>query len=151
LYIMVLVIGLFAYMQGVMLYVVRHAVAKEQALDIGRAFIAAMFLFFGLLGNVMGKVRKNFYIGVRVPWTLASDRVSNDTPRLAACRWFAAGAIGFLMIALGAPWIPAMALLLIAALAPIIYSFVHYKNLEHSGELTIKGSGTDSAIDPGEF
>ena len=41
------------------------------------------------MGNVMGKVRKNFYIGIRVPWTLASDRVWNDTHRLAA--WLMVG------------------------------------------------------------
>ncbi len=30
-------------------------------------------LGLGLMGNVMGKVRRNFYVGFRVPWTLASD------------------------------------------------------------------------------
>ena len=60
-------------------------------MDIGRAMIGGMFLFFALLGNVMGKVRKNFYIGIRVPWTLASDRVWNDTHRLAAWMMVAGG------------------------------------------------------------
>ena len=103
LYIMVLVVGLFAYMDGVMLYVVHQTVAKQATVDLGRAFLAGLFLFFGLLGNVIGKVRRNFYIGVRVPWTLASDRVWNDTHRLAAWVWVAAGVIGFAMIVLGAP------------------------------------------------
>ena len=96
LYIMVLVVGLFAYMHGVLLYVVHQKTAGGATFDLGRAFIAGMFLFFGLLGNVIGKVRKNFYIGIRVPWTLASDRVWNDTHRLAAWVWVAAGVIGFL-------------------------------------------------------
>ena len=42
----------------------------------------------------MGKVCKNFYIGIRVPWTLASDRVWNDTHRLAAWVMVAASVIG---------------------------------------------------------
>ena len=87
-------------MHGVLLYVVHQTVAKEATVDLGRAFIAGMFLFFALLGNVIGKVRKNFYIGVRVPWTLASDRVWNDTHRLAAWVMVAAGVIGFVMIVL---------------------------------------------------
>jgi uncharacterized membrane protein len=135
LYIMVLCTGLFGYMHGAILYVVHQTVAKEATIDLGRAFMAGMFLFFGLMGNVIGKVRKNFYIGVRVPWTLASDRVWNDTHRLAAWIWVAAGLIGFVMIVLGAPILAAFAVLGSSALIPIIYSFVHYKSLERRGAL----------------
>ena len=87
------------------------------------------------MGNVMGKVRKNFYIGVRVPWTLASDRVWNDTHRLAAWVMVAAGVIGFAMIVLGAPIMAAFAVLIVSAFIPVIYSFVHYKSLERRGAL----------------
>jgi uncharacterized membrane protein len=135
LYIMVLVVGLFAYMDAVMLYVVHQTVAKHATVDLGRAFLAGMFLFFALMGNVMGKVRKNFYIGVRVPWTLASDRVWNDTHRLAAWTWVSAGAIGFAMIVLGAPIMAAFGVLIVSAFIPVIYSFVHYKSLERRGAL----------------
>jgi uncharacterized membrane protein len=135
LYIMVLVVGLFAYMHAVLLYVVYQSVTKEATFDLGRGFIAGLFLFFGLMGNVMGKVRKNFYIGVRVPWTLASDRVWNDTHRLAAWVWVSAGAIGFAMIVLGAPIIAAFIVLIVSAFIPVIYSFVHYKSLERRGAL----------------
>jgi uncharacterized membrane protein len=130
LYIMVLVIGLFGYMQGVLLYVVYQTVSKQPTPDIGRAFLAGLFLFFALTGNVLGKVRRNFYIGVRVPWTLASDRVWNDTHRLAAWVMVAAGAIGFGMIVLGAPIIAAFVVLILSAFIPVVYSFVHYKSLE---------------------
>jgi uncharacterized membrane protein len=135
LYIMVLVTGLFCYMQGVLLYTINQTVAKQPSIDLGRAFIGGMFLFFGLLGNVLGKVRKNFYIGVRVPRTLASDRVWNDTHRLAAWVFVGAGVIGFLMIILGAPIMPAVVVLLLSALIPVVYSFVHYKALERRGAL----------------
>ncbi|MFI5461425.1 MAG: SdpI family protein [Isosphaerales bacterium] len=135
LYIMVLCTCLFGYMNGVILYVTHQTVAKEATFDLGRAFIAGLFLFFGLLGNVIGKVRKNFYIGVRVPWTLASDRVWNDTHRLAAWVWVAAGVIGFGMIVLGAPFVAAFAVLIVSAFIPVIYSFLHYKSLERRGAL----------------
>jgi uncharacterized membrane protein len=135
LYIMVLCTGLFGYMHGVMLYVIHQTVAKEATFEMGRAFTAGMFLFFALLGNVIGKVRKNFYIGVRVPWTLASDRVWNDTHRLAAWVWVSAGLIGFGMIVLGAPILAAFAVLIVSAFIPVIYSFLHYKSLERRGAL----------------
>ncbi len=135
LYIMVLVIGLFTYMEGVLLYVVHQTVAKQPTIDIGRAFLAGLFPFFGLMGHVMGKVKKNFYIGVRVPWTLASDRVWNDTHRLAAWVMITSGAIGFAMIIFGAPILAAFAVLVVSALIPVIYSFLHYKSLERQGAL----------------
>jgi uncharacterized membrane protein len=135
LYIMVLTTGLFAYMEGVLLYVVHHAVANAATVDIGRAFIAGLFLFFTLLGNVIGKVRRNFYIGVRVPWTLASDRVWNDTHRLAAWVMVAAGLIGFLITITGLSLILAIGVLISSALVPVVYSFVHYKALERRGAL----------------
>jgi len=136
LYIMVLTTGLFAYMNGVILLATWQEVRQgPKFMDIGRVLMAGIFLFFALLGNVMGKVRKNFYIGIRVPWTLASDRVWNDTHRLAAWIMVAAGVIGFLLIIAGASPIVALSLLIGSMLIPVVYSFVHYKVLERRGAL----------------
>ena len=137
-----LVLGLFGYMQAVLLYVVHQSCRREAPpIDLGRAFIAGMFLFFGLMGNVMGKVRKNFYIGIRVPWTLASDRVWNDTHRVAAWVWVAVGIIGFVMDDPRRADPPSILLLVVAALIPIVYSFVHYKSLERRGALVESSLG----------
>jgi uncharacterized membrane protein len=135
LYIMLLVVGLFAYIQGLLLYTVQQSVAKGHAVPFGQTFIAGMFLFFGLLGNVLGKVRKNFYIGIRVPWTLASDRVWNDTHRMAGWLWVVAGFVGCGLVILGVPIFIPIILLIVAAFIPIFYSFFHYKALERRGAL----------------
>jgi uncharacterized membrane protein len=135
LYIMDLVLGLFTFMQAVLLYTVYQAVHGDSSFDIGRGFFAGIFLFFGLMGNVLGRVRKNFYIGIRVPWTLASDRVWNDTHRMGAWVMVAAGVIGFLLTILGAPiWVP-IVVLVGSMVIPLVYSFVHYKALEKAGQL----------------
>lgn len=136
LYIMVLITGLFAYMNGVILMATWQEVREgPKFMDIGRPLIAGIFLFFAFLGNVMGKVRKNFYIGIRVPWTLASDRVWNDTHRLAAWVMVTVGVIGFLLIIAGVSPIVAIVLLIGSMLIPAVYSFVHYKALERRGAL----------------
>ncbi len=135
LYIMLLVVGLFAYMQAVLLYTVHQSVTNGSRVPLGQVFIAGMFLFFGLMGNVMGKVRKNFYIGIRVPWTLASDRVWNDTHRMAGWLWVGAGILGFGLVVLGAPIYIPIVLLVLAGLIPVVYSFFHYKALERKGAL----------------
>lgn len=39
-------------------------------------------LLFIIIGNYMGKVRRNYMFGIRTPWTLASDLSWNKTHRL---------------------------------------------------------------------
>jgi uncharacterized membrane protein len=131
LFVMVVVIGLMGYIQGVILYSAAHG----GRLDMTRTLFGGLFLFFAVLGNVLGRVRRNFYMGVRVPWTLASERVWNDTHRVAAWLFVACGLAGFLIVIAGLPIFAALAVLLLAVLVPIIYSFVHYKALERRGAL----------------
>ena len=47
----------------------------------------------------MGKVRRNFWVGIRTPWTLASEQVWYSTHRFAA-RTMVAGAL----LSLAATW-----------------------------------------------
>ena len=47
-----------------------------------RLVIGGLMVFFAVLGNVMGKVRRNLWIGVRAPWTLASAVVWDRTHRV---------------------------------------------------------------------
>jgi uncharacterized membrane protein len=136
LYILVLTSALFTYMHGVILLATWQEVREgPKVIDIGRVLIGGLFLFFALLGNVMGKVRKNFYIGIRVPWTLASDRVWNDTHRLAAWLMVAGGVIGFLIVVAGLPMVVAFGVIIVTFAIPVVYSFVHYKALERRGAL----------------
>ena len=135
LYIMVVLTALFAYLHLLTLYAVWKSVAQHEQFDLGRPLVAGIFLMYALMGNVLGKVRKNFYIGVRVPWTLASDRVWNDTHRVAAWIMVSAGLLGFIMTLAGVPFLYSIALFIVSAFVPIIYSFVHYKALERRGAL----------------
>lgn len=135
LYIMDVALGLLTYMQCVLLYTVYQVVHGDASFDIGRGFLAGIFLFFAMMGNVLGKVRKNFYIGIRVPWTLASERVWNDTHRLGAWVMTLAGVIGFIMSILGVPVWASIIVLIGCMLILVVYSFVHYKALERAGEL----------------
>jgi uncharacterized membrane protein len=131
LFIMVLIVGLMGYLQAVILYAAAHGAQ----VDVGRALVAGTFLFFAMMGNVLGRVRRNFYIGVRVPWTLASERVWNDTHRVAAWLFVACGLAGFVIALAGLPLAAAFAVLGVALVVPVVYSFVHYKQLERRGAL----------------
>jgi uncharacterized membrane protein len=131
LYVMTLAIGVMAYIHGVVLY----AVASGRKIDMTRALFAGLFLFLALLGNVMGRIKRNFYIGVRVPWTLASERVWNDTHRVAAWLMVGCGLAGFVMVIAGLPVAASFAVFAVAVVGSIGYAFVHYKQLERQGAL----------------
>jgi uncharacterized membrane protein len=128
-FIVMLVLGLFAYIHVLTLFA-----AHNRAFDFPRTMLGGMFLFFALLGNVLGKVKRNFYVGIRVPWTLASERVWNETHRLAAWLMVGAGLLGFLMVVFKAPILIPCVILGVAFIVPIVYSFVLSKRLEASGE-----------------
>ncbi len=128
--IMLIVVSLFAYFYGLILWV-----GSGHAINIGRALSGGICLLFILLGGLLGKVRRNFYIGVRTPWTLASERVWNETNRLAAKTMVASGLVGLALTAIGLYGWPMVAALLAGAVIPVAYSLVFYKQLAHRGEL----------------
>jgi uncharacterized membrane protein len=130
LYIMVMILTLVAYVHALVL-----AAGLSMAIDMTRAVEGGICLLIALLGNVLGKVRRNFYVGVRTPWTIANEQVWNATHRFAAKTLFAGGLAGLVAVILRAPfWVP-IAWILIGALAPVIYSLIFYKQLERSGGL----------------
>lgn len=54
-------------------------------------------LFF-LIGEMIGKARRNFFIGIRTPWTLSSDSVWQKTHERGAMLYKVAGALTLLAI-----------------------------------------------------
>jgi uncharacterized membrane protein len=133
LYIMIVIVALMAYCQGLILLAALGSLSG--VFDMSRAIEGGACLLIALLGNVLGKVRRNFYVGIRTPWTIANERVWNMTHRLAAKTFFAGGLLGLIAVILRAPfWVP-IAAILIATLVPAAYSLLFYKQLEHRGEL----------------
>ena len=109
-------------------------------LNVGRAFVGGVCLIFALLGNLMGKVRRNFYIGVRTPWTLANERVWNATHRVAAKTLVAGGLLGLALTAAGLDGRSVIVVLLAGAIVPIAYSLLSNSNAAASSDFTSPSS-----------
>ena len=134
LYMMIAIIAMMAYCD---LLILMSALGSPGGitLDVTRAVEGGICLMVALLGNVMGKVRRNFFIGIRTPWTIASEPVWNATHRFAAKTMFAGGLLGLVAVFLHAPFWVAIAIILAAALVPAFYSLILYKQLERAGNL----------------
>ena len=106
--------------------------ARDTSIDISNFVFVAVGLLFIVLGNFLGKVRKNFFLGIRTPWTLASDEVWAKTHRLGGWCFVIAGLVmavmGVLVPASGMEWV--IGIVVIIALVPVVYSFFAYRKIE---------------------
>jgi len=128
LYLMLIMVAAIAYFHGLLLWA-----ALSQAISMPRAVMGGVCVLIALVGNVMGKVKRNFYVGVRTPWTLANERVWYATHRLAGKLLVALGCLGLVLTFLLPSPVPAMLLICVGSLYPVLYSFLYYKRLEKQG------------------
>lgn len=65
------------------LYGVTHLIIRGVQIDMPKVVGLMVGALFFLLGNLLGKIRPNWFVGVRTPWTLSSKRSWTRTHRLA--------------------------------------------------------------------
>ncbi len=94
---------------------------------------AAMLPFMGLLfiaiGAMLRKARRNFFIGIRTPWTLSSDSVWDKTHQLGSILFMLSGVLAIIGGFIGgttAFWLM-FAPLIGSSLFLVIYSYVLYR------------------------
>jgi uncharacterized membrane protein len=129
-YTCLVIVALLGYIQLVILWG-----AYTHTMAMNRALIGALAVFATLLGNVLGKVRRNFWLGVRTPWTLANERVWYSTHRLAARSMVVAGLLALAAVILDLPGVLAVSVLGAGFAIPVGWSLLYYKRLERSGRL----------------
>jgi len=119
------VLGFLLFSQWLML----HAAASQRPLPT-RLFQVGLGLLLIAVGNPFGKTTRNFFFGIRTPWTLASEEVWLRTHRLAGKLVVAAGALvavaaffdlGTLVI------LPAVVLVLLIS---VVSSYVIYRRVQ---------------------
>lgn len=91
-------------------------------------------LLFFYLGTMMRQVKRNFFIGIRTPWTLSSDVVWEKTHQLGGRLFQAAGVIALVGAFLPSyAWLFILAPALLVSLVATAYSYVLYRKLEREG------------------
>jgi len=100
-----------------------------------QVILASLGVLFVGLGNYLPRVRPNWWVGIRTPWTLSSDRVWRETHRLGG-RTFVLGGLVTIAAAFvpraAAPWV-ALAGLLLGAFVPVVYSYVVWRRESGGG------------------
>jgi uncharacterized membrane protein len=104
--------------------------AAGEHMPIAQGTCVAVGLLLIVIGNFLGKITRNFLVGIRTPWTLANDEVWRLTHRLGGKVFVAAGVLVVLGVWVGANPGQCVAVTLLAALVPAAYSYVLYRRLE---------------------
>jgi uncharacterized membrane protein len=97
--------------------------------NMSEAMLPALGLLFFFLGYLMRKSKRNFFIGIRTPWTLSSDRVWDETHRVGSVLFMISGVLAFLgsffggMTAFWFIFVPMM----VSVLVTLVYSYILYQ------------------------
>ena len=114
------------------LHVLSLGFAIGWPIDMARAVTVTVGLLFVGLGNYMPRLRSNWWMGIRTPWTLESEEVWRDTHRVGGWAFVAAGLLVVLAGLLLEPGLRAWASGIAfgtAIVIPLVYSYVAYRRL----------------------
>jgi uncharacterized membrane protein len=82
-------IAILAVMAVIQLALV--ATALGQPIDVTRVIVVAVGALFAVIGAALGRLRPNWFVGIRTPWTLSSLRSWDATHRLGGRVFMAVG------------------------------------------------------------
>ena len=111
------------------IYIITLLVGMGYEINVARMIIlgiAALFLLFGL---VMPEIKKNYMVGIRLPWTLHSEKVWNKTHKFGGKLFIALGIImaaAYFLPVVYSFWILIGGIILMLV-ALVIYSYLEYK------------------------
>lgn len=106
------------------------AIALGFRIDITFIISLGISILFIFVGNYMGKLRRNFWTGIRTPWTIASDLVWERTHRFAGWLFVCVGLIGLIVSFVPLARFPGiLVLIVLASIISAAYSYVVYKKV----------------------
>ncbi len=96
------------------------------------AIMPAMGLLFILIGLFIRKAKRNYFIGIRTPWTLANDVVWEKTHKLGGVLFVIAGILTLLsMFFPEKAFIILMTAILGATIISVVYSYLVFRQEEN--------------------
>jgi len=120
--------GFFLYLQVIML-----AINLGTNINMTQLLIPALGILFIVIGVILPMTKRNYFIGIRTPWTLHSDKVWDDTHRIGGRVFTVAGLIVFLS-AFASPehtFVLVFTSIIAAVAITIIYSYKSFKSLKN--------------------
>jgi uncharacterized membrane protein len=122
-----IIVSIMLFMLGVHIIVLRAAlgypVAMQRVVPIGVGVLLVV------IGNLLPRARPNWFVGIRTPWTLSSDRVWEKTHRFGGHVFVVGGTLIVLAGLVMTQWahIVLVTVTLLCTATVLIYSYVEWK------------------------
>jgi uncharacterized membrane protein len=100
--------------------------AFDNSINTTKMGLLLLGCIFLVIGNYMPKMKQNYLLGLKVPWTLHSEENWNRTHRMGGYVFMISGIVVFIAAFTELFWLIVVALAMCAFL-PMIYSFILYK------------------------
>lgn len=114
------ILSFFAYLYFVTLYVTIYA----PEVNMGQFVVGGIGLMFLLIGNYLGKIKQNYFIGIKTPWALHDEENWDKTQRMGGWCFFISGITLLLAGVFNIFMVQVMiASIVLAAIFPFIYSY----------------------------
>jgi uncharacterized membrane protein len=122
------------------------AISLGMQIDLLLVVNLALCVLFIVIGNFLGKVRRNFWLGIRTPWTLTSELVWERTHRVGGWLFVACG-----LIDIPLSFVPSLrlwsfvVLIILISIFLYVYSYVCYQqnSSQDNGPLSSPFDETD--------
>ena len=128
-----IMVGILLFLLVIQLLTTAYALGAH--VEISLVVFLAVSVLFIFLGNYLGKLRRNFWAGIRTPWTISSDIVWERTHRLGGWLFVLVGFIGLITsffppLRLVGLFVPLIAVVIILT----VYSYIAYQRYTVNGK-----------------
>ena len=127
----------FCVMMNVFLIIIEGITLIEcfrpHTIPVGKVVMVLLSVVFLITGNIMPKMKTNFYMGIKTPWTLSNPDVWNKTHRLGGRMMFIVGFLGVISGLFTSGWISMIVMIvgvICITIIPLVMSYIWYKGLE---------------------
>ncbi len=121
-------LGIFLFLLGTQLLIIAFNLGYN--VNIGKIITLGLGVLFALLGTYLPQIKHNYFIGIKTPWTLANEKVWQQTHRLGGKLFLISGFL--IMLSVFLPDKPRFWLLMIlligSSFIAMVYSYFLFKN-----------------------
>lgn len=122
------------FISAILLVIIQSA--KTGSMQSNHLLMPLIGLLFAVLGNFMHSIKPNYFIGMRLPWTLEDPENWRKTHQIGSKLWM----IGGILIAVSTPFmqmadgfIIGLLILAVMVIYPIVYSYRLFKQSKTNG------------------
>lgn len=95
---------------------------------IVKGLVAGLFI---VIGGYMGQFRHNYFVGIKTPWTLASEEVWQSTHLMSSHIWVTCGLLCLVLSFVNTVWsgVVYFLLVLLMVIIPVVYSYLVFNKI----------------------